>query len=85
MIEQMPKVSVLFVIGLWFSSTEWGCRHKKTIYLLLLPSLLMSPQIAGFPFTFMGWLSFVVALWAYFTVFNAERTNHVWVATQSND
>ena len=42
------------------------------------------PQIAGFPFTIMGWLSFAVALWSYFTVYNAERTNHVLVATQSN-
>lgn len=84
MIEQIPKVFVLFVIGLWLSSTTWGWRHKKTVYLLLLPSLLMSPQIAGFPFTIMGWLSFAVALWSYFTVYNSERTNHVLVATQSN-
>jgi|GEM_PF-3235392 len=84
MTEQIPKVFVLFVIGLWLSSTAWGWRHKKTVYLLLLPSLLMSPQIAGFPFTIMGWLSFAVALWAYITVYNAERTNHVLVATQSN-
>ena len=84
MIEQIPKVFLLFVIGLWLSTTDWGWRHKKTVYLLLLPSLLMSPQIDGFPFTIMGWLSFAVALWAYFTVYNAERTNHELVATQSN-
>jgi hypothetical protein len=84
MIEQIPKVFVLFVIGLWLSTTDWGWRHKKTVYLLLLPSLLMSPQIVGFPFSIMGWLSFLVALWSYFSVYKAERTNRVLVATQPN-
>jgi hypothetical protein len=84
MIEQIPKVFLIFVIGLWLSTTDWGWKHKKTVYLLLLPSLLMSPQILGFPFSIMGWTSFFVALWSYFTVYNAERTKRELVATQSN-
>ena len=84
MIEQIPTVFLLFVIGLWLSTTDWGWKHKKTVYLLLLPSLLMSPQILGFPFSIMGWTSFFVALWSYFTVYNAERTKRELVATQSN-
>ena len=81
MIEQIPKVFLLFVIGLWLSTTNWSGSHKKTVYVLLLPSLLMSPQIVGFPFSVMGWLSFFVALWSYFTVYKAERTKLVLVAT----
>ncbi len=72
MITMIPKVFLLYVIGLWLSTTQWGLRHKKTLYVLLLPSLLMSPSIAGFPFSTMGWLAFFVAIWSYLIIRNGE-------------
>jgi hypothetical protein len=68
----MPRAFFLFVIGLWLSTTDFGKRHKKTTYILLLPSLLMSPSIAGFPYKSMGWLSFFVAIWSYVTTYRSE-------------
>ena len=68
----MPRAFFLFVIGLWLSTTDFGKRHKKTTYILLLPSLLMSPSIAGFPYNSMGWLSFFVAIWSYVTTYRSE-------------
>lgn len=73
MATMIPKVFILYVIGLWLSSTLWGLRHKKTLFFLLLPSLLMSPSIAGFPFSIMGWLSFFVAIWSYFIIYKVKK------------
>lgn len=73
MATMIPKVFVLYLIGLWLSSTQWGLRHKKTMYFLLLPSLLMSPSIAGFPFSIMGWLSFFVAIWSYLIICKVKK------------
>ena len=67
-----PKVFLLYVIGLWLSTTPWGMRHKKSLYFLLLPSLLMSPSIAGFPFSLMGWASFFVAMWSYLIIYKTK-------------
>jgi hypothetical protein len=75
MATMIPKVFLLYVIGLWLSSTQWGRQHKKITYILLLPSLLMSPSIAGFPFGIMGWLSFFVAIWSYIVVYKVKRNN----------
>ncbi len=72
MATMIPKVFLLYVIGLWLSSTQWGLQHKKTMYFLLLPSLLMSPSIAGFPFSIMGWLSFFVAIWSCLIIYKAK-------------
>ena len=74
MVTMIPKVFLLYVIGLWLSTTQWGLRHKKTLYVLLLPSLLMSPSIAGFPLSMMGWLSFFVAIWSYLIIYKTEET-----------
>lgn len=68
----MPRAFLFFVLGLWLSTTDLGKRFKKTTYILLLPSLLMSPSIAGFPYSVMGWLSFFVAIWSYVTVHKFE-------------
>ena len=46
MIEQTPKVFLLFVIGSWLSTTDRGWRHKKTVYLHILPSL-STPRSRG--------------------------------------
>lgn len=70
----MPKAFLFFVMGLWLSATIFGARHKKTTYLLLLPSLVMSPSIAGFPAKLMGWLSLFVAIWSYVRVHSANRS-----------
>lgn len=71
-LTMMPKVFVLYVLGLWLSSTQWGFRHKKVTYVLLLPSLLMSPSVAGFPGTFMGWLALFVAIWSYVIIYKVN-------------
>jgi hypothetical protein len=71
----MPKAFIFFVLGLWLSTTEFGKRNKKTTYVLLAPSLLMSPAIAGFPASIMGWLSFFVAVWSYVTINRAKVRN----------
>jgi len=68
----MPRAFLFFVLGLWLSTTDLGKRFKKTTYILLLPSLLMSPSIAGFPYSVMGWLSFLVAIWSYVTIHKSE-------------
>ena len=68
----MPRAFLFFVLGLWLSTTDLGKRFKKTTYILLLPSLLMSPSIAGFPYRVMGWLSFFVAIWSYVKIHKSE-------------
>lgn len=73
MVTMVPKVFCLYVIGLWLSTTQWGVRHKKTMYFLLLPSFFMSPSIAGFPFNIMGWLSFFVAIWSYIVIYGTKK------------
>jgi hypothetical protein len=80
MVTMIPKVFLLYVIGLWLSTTQWGLRHKKTIYVVLLPSILMSPSIAGFPFSIMGWLSFFVAIWSYLIIYKHRETANEVVA-----
>jgi hypothetical protein len=72
MVTMIPKVFLFYVIGLWLSTTQWGVRHKKILYILLLPSLLMTPSIAGFPFSIMGWASFLVVLWSYMVIYKGE-------------
>ncbi|MCX6128223.1 MAG: hypothetical protein NTX25_04065 [Proteobacteria bacterium] len=71
-VTMVPKVFLLYVIGLWLSTTQWGLRHKKILYVLLLPSLLMSPSIAGFPSSIMGWSSFFVVVWTYKVIYQTE-------------
>jgi hypothetical protein len=68
MLTVMPKAFLFFVSGLWLSTTAFGARHKKTTYFLLLPSLVMSPAIIGFPGAFMGWLCVLIAIWSYVRV-----------------
>lgn len=79
-VTMVPKVFVLYVVGLWLSTTQWGLRHKKIQYVLLLPSLLMSPSIAGFPISIMGWLSFFVAIWSYVVIHKTKVRHNEMVA-----
>ena len=70
---QIPWVFLNYILGLWLSTTKIGLKYKKLSYFLLLPSLLMSPAIAGFPYDIMGWLSLFVAIWSYRIIYKTER------------
>ncbi len=72
MLSVIPKAFLFFVLGLWLSTTQWGLQHKKIIYILLLPSLLMSPPIVGFPYSAIGWASFLTAIWSYLIIYKAQ-------------
>lgn len=69
-VTMVPKVFALYILGLWLSTTKWGVRHKQLLYIMLLPSLLMSTPLVGFPFNFTGWVAFLVVLWSYMTVYS---------------
>lgn len=69
MLMVLPRAFLFFTIGLWLSTTQCGFRHKKLVCLLLLPSLLVSPSILGFPLSIMGWIAFLVAFWSYLIIF----------------
>ena len=75
MFSAVPKAFLFFTIGLWLSTTQWGFRHKKMVYFLLLPSLIMSPSIIGFPLSIMSWLSFFVAIWSYVIIYRTKGKN----------
>jgi hypothetical protein len=70
---QIPWVFLNYILGLWLSTTKISLKYKKLSYFLLLPSLLMSPAIAGFPYDIMGWLSLFVAIWSYRIIYKTER------------
>ena len=70
---QIPWVFLNYVVGLWLSTTKFGLKYKKISYFLLLPSIVMSPAIAGFPYSIMGWLSLFVAIWSYIRIYKSER------------
>jgi len=54
------------------SVKAYGNTLENTLFSNVLPSLLMSPSIAGFPFSAMGWLSFFVAIWSYIVIYKTK-------------
>lgn len=75
MVICIPQVIVVFTLGLWLSTTEWGSRArlKWLTAFLLIPSVIASPMILGSPNSAAPWVMVLISVACYIRIFKGDR------------
>lgn len=74
LLEQLPKLFIVYSLGLWLSATKWGQNHPKSTALLMVPSALISFPMVSYRSWAGSVLVLGVVLWSYAKLFRYWRS-----------